>query len=110
MTGADRAVAAPALPLRPFVSRYAGSRMRDAPQWQHAGLPSRHIDLIVSLAGPIEIACMPGAQAAGAYRAFVAGWRDKILHATLTLHSLRWRRRSAGRIQTPARVSNPAQY
>jgi AraC-like DNA-binding protein len=73
MTGANHAVAAPALPLRPFVSHYAGSRMRDVPQWQHAGLPSRYIDLIVSLAGPIEIARMPGAQSPGAYRSFVAG-------------------------------------
>jgi AraC-like DNA-binding protein len=73
MTGADHAVAAPAPPLRPFVSHYAGSRMREVPQSQHAGLPSRHIDLIVSLARPIEIAQMPGAQPPGAYRSFVAG-------------------------------------
>jgi hypothetical protein len=73
MTAPDHAVAAPALPLRPIVSHYAGTRMRDVPQWQHAGLPSRYIDLIVSLAGPIEIARMPGAQPPGEYRAFVAG-------------------------------------
>jgi AraC-like DNA-binding protein len=73
MRGADHAVALPALPLRPFVSHYAGSRMCDVPQWQHAGLPSRYIDLIISLATPIEIVRMPGAQAPGAYRAFVAG-------------------------------------
>jgi len=73
MTGPDHAVAPPALALRPFVSHYAGSRMRDLPQGQHAGLPSRYIDLIVSLARPIEIARMPGAQSPGAYRAFVAG-------------------------------------
>src|SRR4029453_2083574 len=73
MTGPDHAVGAPALPLQPFVSHYAGSRMRDVPQWQHTGLPSRYIDLIVSLAKPIEIERMPGAQSPGAYRAFVAG-------------------------------------
>lgn len=73
MTGPDHAVAAPAPPLRPFVSHYAGSHMRDVPQWEHTGLPSRYIDLIVSLARPIEIARMPGEQPAGAYRAFVAG-------------------------------------
>jgi len=73
MTGVDQAVAMPALPLRAFVSRYAGSRMRDVPQSQHAGLPSRYIDLIISLARPIEIARMPGAQPPGAYGAFVAG-------------------------------------
>ena len=72
-TDPDHAVAAPAPPLRPFVSHYAGSRMRDVPQWEHTGLPSRYIDLIVSLARPIEIARMPGAQSPGAYRAFVAG-------------------------------------
>src|SRR5688500_8162181 len=73
LRGADHAGALPALPLRPFVSHYAGSRMCDVPQWQHAGLPSRYIDLIISLATPIEIVRMPGAQAPGAYRAFVAG-------------------------------------
>jgi AraC-like DNA-binding protein len=73
MRGADYAVAAPALPLRPFVSHYAGSRMHDVPQSQHAGLPSRHIDLIVSLARPIEITRMAGAQFPGAYGSFVAG-------------------------------------
>jgi AraC-like DNA-binding protein len=73
MTGPDYGVGTPAPPLRPFVSHYAGSRMRDVPQWQHTGLPSRYIDLIVSLAKPIEIARMPGAQSPAAYRAFVAG-------------------------------------
>jgi AraC-like DNA-binding protein len=47
--------------------------MRDVPQSQHAGLPSRYIDLIISLARPIEIARMPGVQSPGAYGAFVAG-------------------------------------
>jgi AraC-like DNA-binding protein len=73
MTDSEHAVGAPALPLRPFVSHYAGSRMRDVPPWQHSGLPSRYIDLIISLAKPIEILRMPGAQSPGAYRAFVAG-------------------------------------
>lgn len=73
MTSPDFAVGAPAPPLRPWVSHYAGSRTRDLPQGQHAGLPSRHIDLIVSLARPIEIARMPGAQSPGNYQAFVAG-------------------------------------
>jgi AraC-like DNA-binding protein len=73
MTGPDHAVAAPAAPLRPFVSHYAGTRMHDVPLCQHAGLPSRYIDLIVSLAAPIEIARMPGPQPPGAYRAFVSG-------------------------------------
>src|SRR4029453_5380232 len=73
MRAVDHAVAVPALPLRPFVSRYAGSRMRDVPQPPHAALPSRYIDLIVSLARPIEIARMPGAQSPGAYGAFIAG-------------------------------------
>jgi AraC-like DNA-binding protein len=47
--------------------------MHDAPPLEHAGLPSRHLDLIVSLARPIEIIRMPGAQPPGAYQAFVAG-------------------------------------
>jgi AraC-like DNA-binding protein len=73
MTRPDHAAAEPALALRPFVSHYAGTRMRDVPHGIHAGLPSRHLDLIVSLARPIEIARMPGSQSPGAYRAFVAG-------------------------------------
>jgi len=73
MTGPDHAVAAPAPPLGPFVSHYAGSRMTDVPRSEHAGLPSRHIDLIVSLARPIEITRMPGCQAPGGFRAFVSG-------------------------------------
>jgi AraC-like DNA-binding protein len=73
MSTGDRAVASPALPLRAFVSHYAGARMRDLPRGQHAGLPSRYIDLIVSLGKPIDIARMPGRQSPGAYTAFVAG-------------------------------------
>ena len=73
MTGPDHAVASPAPALRPFVSHYAGSRMSGVPHGQHAGLPSRYIDLILSLAAPIEITRMPGAQPPGAYRAFVSG-------------------------------------
>ena len=73
MTGSEQAVAAPALPLRPFVSHYAGSRIRNVPPGMHTGLPSRHLDLIVSLATPIQIVRMPGTQAPGEYRAFVAG-------------------------------------
>lgn len=73
MTSPDCAVGTPAPPLGPWVSHYAGSRMRDLPQGQHAGLPSRHVDLIVSLAKPVEIARMPGAQCPGSYQAFVSG-------------------------------------
>ncbi|MFN8060385.1 MAG: helix-turn-helix domain-containing protein [Vicinamibacterales bacterium] len=73
MTGPEQAVAAPSPPLRRFVSHYAGTRMRDVRPSIHAGLPSRYIDLIVSLAHPIAIARMPGAQAPSTYRAFVAG-------------------------------------
>jgi AraC-like DNA-binding protein len=72
----DRAIALPAPPLRAFVSHYAGARMRDLPRGLHTGLPSRHIDLIVSLAKPIEIARMPGRQSPGAYTAFVAGLQE----------------------------------
>ena len=73
MSATDHAVAVPAPLLRPFVSHYAGSRMRDVPPWDHTGHPSRYIDLIVSLATPIEIVRMPGGEPGGAYRAFVAG-------------------------------------
>src|SRR5262245_59230888 len=73
MTGPEQAVAAPVLPWRPVVSHYAGSRMNGLPPLEHTGLPSRHIDLIVSLARPIQITRMPGAQSPGAYQAFIAG-------------------------------------
>ena len=43
MRGADQAVAVPALPLRPFVSHYAGSCMRDVPTSQQ--LASRVVHL-----------------------------------------------------------------
>ena len=73
MITGDHAVASPVLPLRAFVSHYAGSRMRDLPRGQHAALPSRYLDLIISLAKPIDIARMPGRQSPGTYTAFVAG-------------------------------------
>jgi AraC-like DNA-binding protein len=73
MKGPGHVVAAPPLALRPFVSHYAGTSMRDVPPGQHAALPSRYLDLIISLADPIEIARMPGAQSPGAYGAFIAG-------------------------------------
>jgi hypothetical protein len=38
----DHAVVAPTPPLRPFVSHYAGSRMRDVPHREHTGLPPVH--------------------------------------------------------------------
>src|SRR5204862_3280378 len=65
------------LALRPFISHYAGFRAYDVPPGTHAGLPSRHVDLIISLAGPIEVMRMPSAaQAPDAFAALVSGLQD----------------------------------
>src|SRR5436305_538464 len=51
----NHAVCLPAPALRPFISHYAGFPAKGLPPVTHAGLPSRHVDLIISLAGPIEV-------------------------------------------------------
>jgi len=60
----------PSARLQPYVSRYAGYRWDDAPAMSHAGLPSRHLTLVVSLGGPIHV---EGAADSGSYGAFVSG-------------------------------------
>lgn len=62
--------------LRPYIARYAGYRFDDAPASGHAGLPSRHLTLIVSLGGKIGVSGLAGA---GSHQALAAG-----LHATPT--------------------------
>lgn len=69
----------PSARLRPFVSRYAGYQWDGAPAMNHAGLPSRHLTLVISLGGPIRV---EGAADSGTYGAFVSG-----LHAApVTVH------------------------
>ncbi len=62
--------------LRPYIARYAGYRFDDAPASGHAGLPSRHLTLVVSLGSRITVSGLAGA---GSYQTLVAG-----LHATPT--------------------------
>ena len=95
------AVCLPAPALRPFISHYAGVRAQGLLPRTHAGLPSRHVDLIISLAGPIEVIRMPSTlQAPAALAAFVSGLQDApafvrqggnldILHLFLKPHGVR---------------------
>ncbi len=77
----DRAVSLPAPALRPFIARYAGACASGLPSGTHAGLPSRHVDLIISLGRPIEIIRLPAASqspapSAAAFTALVGGLKD----------------------------------
>jgi AraC-like DNA-binding protein len=68
------AVRRPAPALRPYISHYAGFRAHDLDPGIHAGLPSRHLHLIISLEAPIEIVAMPNqVQHAGRLTALVGG-------------------------------------
>jgi len=71
------AVCLPATALRPFISHYAGFRAHGPTPCTHAGLPSRHVDLIISLGRPIEVIRMPSArQDPATLEAFVSGLQD----------------------------------
>ena len=73
----NHAVCLPAPALRPFISHYAGFRAQGLPPCTHAGLPSRHVDLIISLASPIDVIRMPStAQGPASFAAFVSGLQD----------------------------------
>ncbi len=73
----DTAVSLPGLALRPFISHYAGFRMSGLPPGVHFGLPSTAVDLIISLAGPIDVVQMPNAkQPPSAFTALVNGLQD----------------------------------
>lgn len=64
---------APQPALRPFVARYIGYRQHDVTLAVHRGLPSRHVTLIISLADPIRVVQLPGAQRPGELYALVGG-------------------------------------
>lgn len=78
MTPCSRsAVGLPTPVLRVFVSRYAGFCASDLTPTTHAGLPSRHVHLFISLGAPIEILQMPNSsQRPGRFTAFVCGLQD----------------------------------
>lgn len=52
---AQHVVGVPGARLRPFVDHYVGYRYEGFAPGVHAGLPSRHLTLIVSLADPIDV-------------------------------------------------------
>ena len=67
----------PAPILRPYIAHYAGFRAHGLPVGTHAGLPSRHVHLIISLGPPIAVIQMPNSwQSAAAFRALVCGLQD----------------------------------
>jgi len=79
MDNDGNALRAPSEALRPFVARYAGfsSHFTEPAGTIHAGLPSRHVHLIVGLSGPIEVVRMPSAaQRPAAFAALVGGLQD----------------------------------
>ena len=70
----DHAVCLPAPVLRAFITQYAGFRATRLPPRTHAGLPSRNVDLIISLGRPIEVIQMPNpAKSPAAFAALVSG-------------------------------------
>jgi len=91
----DQAVAPPAPVLRPFIAHYAGFRATGLPPGTHAGLPSRHLHLIIGLGDGtderIDVIQMPNAkQRAAAFPALVSGLQDApaIVRHNGTLHGL----------------------
>lgn len=70
----EQATGEAAAPLRPFVAGYVGYRMEGFEPGVHAGLPSQHLTLIVSLGHPVDLVEMPDpAQAPDAFPALVGG-------------------------------------
>jgi AraC-like DNA-binding protein len=68
---------APAPALRPFISHYAGFCAHGLTPGTHAGLPSRHAHLIISLGDPIEVLRMPARALRGeSFTALVSGLHD----------------------------------
>jgi AraC-like DNA-binding protein len=77
----DQAVSVPVPALRAYVSHYAGFYANGLAPGTHAGLPSRHMHLIIGLGegrdGLIDVVQMPNAkQRAGAFPALVSGLQD----------------------------------
>jgi len=64
----------PAPALAGSVRRYIGYRLTGVPPGVHLGLPSRHLTVVLSLAGPVRMAAMPDpAQAPAAFQALAGG-------------------------------------
>jgi AraC-like DNA-binding protein len=74
---------APWTPLRPLVAGYSGYRVEGAQPGVHRGLPSRHLTLIVTLTGTVDLSAMPDpAQPPAAFTTLAGG-----LHARPALIS-----------------------
>src|SRR5690348_3018375 len=77
MSRSNSAVCLPAPTLRPFITQYAGSQAFGVPPGTHVGLPSRHVDLIISLGAPIDVIRMPHtAHQPATFSALVSGLQD----------------------------------
>lgn len=67
----------PALPLRPYVSSYAGWRLGAGPPGTHQGVPSGQLTFILCLDGAVELLRMPDpARPPGSFTAMVGGLHD----------------------------------
>jgi AraC-like DNA-binding protein len=109
----DQAVSLPAPALCPYISHYAGFRASGLAPGMHAGLPSRHMHLIIGLGeGPealIDVLQMPNAkQRAAAFPALVSGLQDApaIVRHNGNLHGLHVFLRPFG-VRAIFRVSGP---
>jgi AraC-like DNA-binding protein len=72
-----RAVSSPAPALRAYVSHYAGGYAEGLTPGTHAGLPSRHAHLIISIDEPIEVLRSPGGrQEPKRFTALVSGLHE----------------------------------
>lgn len=81
----NQAVSLPAPALLPYISHYAGFRASGLAAGTHAGLPSRHMHLIIALGGSlggeseslIDVIQMPSAkQSAAKFPALLSGLQD----------------------------------
>lgn len=91
LPSSNTAVALPAPVLRPFIAHYAGFYAQALGPATHAGLPSRHIHLIISLGKPIEVLRMPRpGHYPATFPALVAGLQDApaIVRHAGNLHGL----------------------
>ncbi len=74
----ETCVRLPAAALRPYIRHYAGYHFTGLSPGTLVGLPSSSIDLIISLAAPIELLRAPdAAQRPGSYQALLAGLQDR---------------------------------
>ncbi len=64
----------PGVDISPFVERIVGYELRGHPPGFHAGLPSRHLTVVISLDEPVDMVAMPNpAHAPAALAALVGG-------------------------------------